>query len=557
VTSEVAELEAGGQAPPEPALLERTPSNRDFAGQPHGEAGGTAGDSAMNRSAARRTRPRANTLAEGVFVVLGMLVIQRTIGFGRGVLFCRWLDPAEFGRWGLTFNFLLLAAPIVVLGLPGSYGRYLEYYRQRGQLALFLRRTSIWTALLAGIAVSGILLTLPTFSELIFGEPDYGALVGLIAFCLAGVILHHFLESLYMALRMNRVVSGMQFCQSVGFAAFGTLLLWFWRMDVVALIVGYCIATFLSAVGGACWLRGILDDQPPTPIALPQRTFWSKLLPFAMWVWMANLLANLFAVVDRYMLVHHAGLPADEAMTQVGYYQSSLIVPLLFISVAELFASILTPHLSHDWERGDQQGVALKLNLALKITAILLLAGSTTVLLIGPLLFDRVLQGKYNGGLDILPLTLVYSSWFGLMMIASNYLWCAERARLCSAALSLGLVSNIGLNWLLLPSLGLEGAVLATTVANALTLGLTVYLSHVIGMRYTAGTLLLLLLPSALAFGAMAGLAAIVAIVLLVARTHWLISAAEKQLLLVTGGQYLQRLKAMFGFDIGPTPQSE
>ena len=39
-----------------------------------------------------------------------MLVIQRAIGFGRGVLFCRWLDPAEFGRWGLAYLESLLRA---------------------------------------------------------------------------------------------------------------------------------------------------------------------------------------------------------------------------------------------------------------------------------------------------------------------------------------------------------------------------------------------------------------------------------------------------------------
>lgn len=495
----------------------------------------------------KRSGSRANSLAEGVLFVLGMLVIQRAIGFGRGVLFCRWLDPAEFGRWGLAFNFLLLAAPIAVLGLPGSYGRYLEYYRQRGQLALFLRRTSIWTSLLAGMALCFILLTLPTFSDLIFGEPNMTKLVGLVAVCLAGVILHHFLESLYMALRMNRIVSGMQFFQSVGFAIFGTLLLWFWRMDAVALVVGYSTATLLSALGGACWLKGILADQPQADTPLPQRAFWSKLLPFAMWVWSANLLANLFAVVDRYMLIHHAGLPPEEAMTQVGYYQSSLIIPALFVSVAELFASILTPHLSHDWEKGDRKEVANKLNLSLKITSILLLTGSAAVLLIGPLVFDTILEGKYAGGLEVLPLTLVYSSWFGLMMIASNYLWCAERAKLCSVALLAGLVSNVALNWILLPTYGLHGAVVATTAANAITLGITLYLSHAIGMRYEAGTLFLLVLPLTLALGSVAGLGAVVSIVLLAARTNWLISREEKAQLFAVGSQYLQRVQTMFG----------
>ena len=95
---------------------------------------------------ARRLRP--DTLAASVAILLVVSVVQRTIGFGRGVLFCRWLTPEELGQWEMAYSFLLLAAPLVVLGLPGSFGRYLERYRQRGQLRTFLRRATIWTATL-------------------------------------------------------------------------------------------------------------------------------------------------------------------------------------------------------------------------------------------------------------------------------------------------------------------------------------------------------------------------------------------------------------------------
>ena len=92
----------------------------------------------------RRLRP--DTLAASVTILLVANIVQRTIGFGRGILFCRWLTPDELGTWEMAYSFLLLAAPIIVLGLPGSFGRYLERFRQRGQLRTFLRRATIWTA---------------------------------------------------------------------------------------------------------------------------------------------------------------------------------------------------------------------------------------------------------------------------------------------------------------------------------------------------------------------------------------------------------------------------
>ena len=120
---------------------------------------------------------RPDSLAASVAVLLAANLIQRSIGFGRSVLFCRWLSPEELGAWEMAYSFLLLAAPIIVLGLPGSFGRYLERYRQRNQLRAFLRRACAWTGVLTAAAVALILAMAGQFSELIFGRGDQRSLV--------------------------------------------------------------------------------------------------------------------------------------------------------------------------------------------------------------------------------------------------------------------------------------------------------------------------------------------------------------------------------------------
>ena len=87
------------------------------------------------------------------------------------------------------------------------------------------------------------------------------------------------------------------------------------------------------------------------------------------------------------------------------------------------------------------------------------------VLLAAPLLFQVALRGKFPGGQAVLPWTLVYCTWFGLSLVVQNYLLCAEKARLMSVALFCGLVLNVVSNIVLLPRLGLEGAVLSTAAA--------------------------------------------------------------------------------------------
>ena len=166
------------------------------------------------------------------------------------------------------------------------------------------------------------------------------------------------------------------------------------------------------------------------------------MLSFAAWVWVTNLLYNLFDVVDRYMIVHTSG--AADPLAVVGSYHSSRIVPLLLVSVARLMGTMILPHLSHDWEAGRRREVSDRMNLTLKLLGLLLFVGSIAILLAGPLLFDVAFEGKFARGKDALPWTLTYCSWFGLVTMAQLYLWCAERARLGCLALFIGLVTNIG-----------------------------------------------------------------------------------------------------------------
>src|SRR6187397_2509160 len=111
---------------------------------------------------------RTNSLAEGVFILFALTIVQRLVGFLRGVLFCRWLDAEQLGQWDLAFSFLVLLAPLAVLGLPGSFGRYIETYRRQGQLRTFLRRTACASLVPGLLLCLAAALLAPQAAELLF-----------------------------------------------------------------------------------------------------------------------------------------------------------------------------------------------------------------------------------------------------------------------------------------------------------------------------------------------------------------------------------------------------
>jgi O-antigen/teichoic acid export membrane protein len=492
----------------------------------------------------RRRSLQADTLAASVVILLTVTVVQRTVGFGRGLLFCRWMSPNALGEWELVYSFLMLAAPLAVLGVPGSFGRYAEHYRQRGHLRTFLRRAGAWTFGCTLMAVAAIEAFAPQLSQLVFGSDQFTTAMRIIGGCLAAIVLHHTLSALLTALRLYRIVSAMNFAQSLLFAAISLALLW-QRPEMLSILYGYTAACVFASAGAIVWAWPALTRLDEPQCRLGHGEFWGKLLRFALFVWVTNLMTHLFAVVDRYMLVHYAGLTPEQALDQIGHYHASRIVPLLMVSIAELLTGMVMPHLSHDWEAGRRAEVTARMNLAIKLTALGMVVFGACVVACGPLLFNVILEGRYGLGLTVLPWTVAGCVWYSIYLIAQNYLWCAEKNGLQLAPLALGLVANVLLNFALLPTLGLYGCVLSAAGGALLCLLAVLALNRRHGLAVDRGVWLLALSPAALGLGLWPAIIGAAALAIVTLATSSILTEAERRQLRTFAIQTISRFQRL------------
>jgi polysaccharide transporter, PST family len=484
---------------------------------------------------------QTDTLADSVLILLVMNVVQRLVGFVRAVLFCRWLDAEQLGLWDMAFSFLLLAVPLAVLAIPGAFGRYLEHYRQRGQLRMFLRRTILACGGLAVVACVAVLLLRQWLSEVVFGAEDQSSMIVLAAASLAAAIAYSFLVELFTALRNVRLASAMQLLSSVAFAALGIGLLFGWRCTAESVLVSYGGSCLIAVVPACFALRRIWHAAPPPNKTLPRGVLWARIAPFAAWVLLGNVLVNLFGVVDRYMILHFSRMSPEQALDAVGNYYAARVVPLLLASIAAMLGTMITPHLSHDWEAGRRDLVVARLRLFLKVFGFALFAIAAMVLVFGPLMFDVGFRGKFPQGLAVLPWTLLCCTWFALLLILQNYLLCAEKAGWASVALGLGLALDIPLNLLLLPPLGLQGAVLSAVAANAVSLWFVCRFNRGLGFRLDNGARLVLVLPMLLCCGPWLATLALVVVAACAVCGNRLLSPNEKRQLAEGLGDYGRR----------------
>jgi O-antigen/teichoic acid export membrane protein len=411
----------------------------------------------------------ADSLAIGMVVMLALTIVQRGLGFFRGIWFCRLLDDHLVGQWAMAFGFVTMITPIMLLGMPGSLPRYVEHFRLRGQLSQLVRRLLGATIGCGAAFFAAMLLAPQWFGWLIFLEPQNVTLIYSVGVAVASIVAFYFVHELVAALRQIRVASLMQFTQSVGFTIIGVS----WLSTgggLSGLVLSFALATTIGILPGAYALavgwQGLEQSAEP----FEATSMWRRLLPYAAALWAMNLLTNVFELSDRYMILHFT--PGGELAGQaaVGQYHSGRIIPVLLMSLATMISGVLLPYLSADWEAGRKQAVKDFLRRVLLAMSVCFTLGAAVAMLLAPRLFSALLQDRYNAGLALMPMAFVFCIWSALATVAQCYLFVHERGKLVALAIGAGLIANLSLNALLLPIWGLHGAVVATLCSHGVVL---------------------------------------------------------------------------------------
>ncbi|MEL6896962.1 MAG: oligosaccharide flippase family protein, partial [Planctomycetota bacterium] len=269
---------------------------------------------------------RADSFATGMLIMMVMTVVQRSVGFGRSMLFCRWMTDDQLGQWAMAFGFITMCTPLLVLGLSGSLARYVQHYRDQGHLRGFVSRVA-YTVLALSVLGCGTMVLFPdTFSWLVFKTPQSRMLIAAIALAVFAYIYFSFITELVASLRQVRVVSMMQFVQSIAFTALGLGVL-IGHGDLTQLCLSHAIATVIGSVPGVWILARGGQEFQSSGEPMQASAMWRRLLPYAASLWMMNLLANAFEFSDRYMILHLTSGGAEAGQSAVGQYHTGRLFP--------------------------------------------------------------------------------------------------------------------------------------------------------------------------------------------------------------------------------------
>ncbi len=462
----------------------------------------------------------------GVMVMLAINVIQRFVGLARSLGFCHFLNDEQLGAWAMANSFFVFIIPLAMLGLTGSFGRFVEHYRRKQQLGDYL--ATVLCVVTVGVAavISWLLFAPANFAWLVFNESLSPWIVGWCLVTVLSLVLFTIVYEVTAALREVRAMSLMQFVQSTAFAVGGLAVLAVVN-DWSLLLPCYSIACLLACIPGGwvlwCRYRGELR---PTG-TMEMSPMWRRILPFATGLWILNLLSNLLGSADRYMLLH-LSLSPDAGQSAVGQYHCSMVIPNLMLSVGMMLGGVVLPFIASDWEAGDRQRVASGLRQVLKSLSMGFIGLGVAALVVSPWLFDIAFAGRYEAARQVVPLALAQAVWVSLFLVAQTYFLCMEKTRTLIAVQLFGLLLNLVLNWVLIQQYGLTGAVLATAISSLVSLVMLHRLMAVEGCDLGKTSLILYLVPGVLIAGPIASLLMIGALIALSGRTNWILTQQDR-----------------------------
>ena len=400
----------------------------------------------------------------GVVGYLPMNIVQGLVGFGSIFVFTRMLSPAEFGVYAFAFSAVSLAHTLTFTWIEAAMARFYAPEAQGGRLAdHFATLYRCWLIAAAAFVVIGGagLLLWP-------GDGSIKLAVG----AGLGATLARSLAKLNQERRRAagdvRGAALMDMAQTLGGFALGVGLVYAGLRGAAPIAgLGVAAAVVLAVLLPVELKRGAGGVFE----ARRARTYAGYGLPVAL----SLIFALALATTDRFLLAAYLG-DAAVGVYQAGYSLASRTLDVMFIWLGAAGGPALIVAL----ERGGGAALAKAareqagLMLALALPAALglaLVAKPLTELMVGPALAP--------GAAAVTPWIAASALFAGLTTYYTHQAFTlGRRTGLLLLAMAIPAALNVALNLLLIPRLGLTGALVATTISYGVGLAASIGLGR-------------------------------------------------------------------------------
>ncbi|OYR41812.1 polysaccharide biosynthesis protein [Halorubrum sp. Ib24] len=403
-------------------------------------------------------------------VVGGKFVIVAAAVFITPLL-VRLLGEDAYGQYATLMAMFGLLMILVSSGVNSGTRKFISEERDADRwkdhvFGFYFRFAALFaflgSALLVGAAQIGLV-------DAALGEEfaGYASVLGLLVFASQ---FGEYARRVLMGLKLEHVSEPIGVVHKVSFGAFAVAFVYF-DYGVLGVLLGHLVARVIEIALSLYFISkrlSLASVFTPTPASFPR----SRLLSF-----------NHLSVVYIFLLtsLYHVDVLMLERFTasaQVGYYKIALVIAEFLWFVPRALQSVIIQSTSNLWAEGKTERVTRLSSAITRYTLVL-----TMLLAVGLAVLARDVVPLYAGPAyvaSVPPLLLLLPGTIGFA-IARPILAVSHAKgdlRVMIAATGLSALINVALNALLIPTYGIEGAAIATSVGYG-----SLPLFHVAGAR--------------------------------------------------------------------------
>ncbi|MDW5548935.1 flippase [Methanosarcina sp.] len=374
------------------------------------------------------------------------------------------LGTYDYGLWAQINTTVSLISPLALMGLSMGFVRFLS-----SETEIKIIREAVYSILffvtIAGLFASFLLYM---FAEPLatFGFKDSHATYFIQAGSL--LILLNVIESI--SLFYFRIFRQIQtFSYLTLFETFGKLFFILFLLKMGYGLLGVIAATLL--VQGSIFLISLLMIISQIGFVIPRFTYIKEYLQFSLPLTPNSLIRWITESSDRYMVTYFLGLRS------VGVYSAACSIGSLIQLFVSSLQLILLPELSKlfDENKTDEVRIymshSLRYFLLISIPAVFGLSALAKPLL-GILTTDDFLSGWF-----VIPIIAFSGLLAGIFQIFVNTMLLIKETKTTTYINIVAAVSNVLINLLLIPSIGIVGASLSTLFSYFLMAVLCMHIS--------------------------------------------------------------------------------
>lgn len=401
---------------------------------------------------------------------VGLMGFLSMIGQLRGLILlpilAKEIGPANYGIWSQANVTIELLIPVALLGLNGAFIRFLAAEKDRKIL-----REGIYSTLFAVILMSTILsLIVFLFASEIASALFGGAEAAIVVKIISGILIIWSIDKIFLTFfrtfRKMKFFTGTSIAINFGeigliaylvFAGYGVAGIVF-SLLFVRLIVGIFMAYIvISTVGfkfpDFSFIRTYLNYSLPT---IPTAFFW--------WMVMSS---------DRYIIGYFLGT------APVGIYSAAYGIGSIGLIFMEPIKLVLVPALSKLWDEQKITEVKVHLKYSAKYFFMLAIPSSFGISVLSkPILYILTTSEFIPEGIFVIPLASLCILIYGIYPIVGQVLFLVKKTKLIGSIWMMAALINVLLNLILIPIIGIVGAVVATLISFLLASTVTIFYAN-------------------------------------------------------------------------------